>query len=264
MRLSEINLEDRTWPEAFRYVSRFSFFEAPSHFARVISTTVPIRPGRTKLLDIGCGSGIVGLYCLAERGAAFVTFSDIQSIAIAESIANAIRTMENNRTNVIRPDQLDFLEACPFGSIPSQIVSSHDMLVFNPPQLPTDYLAHDELLRLSKDRFRAAFRLGGADGLRVLREFLLWYSYLEEPTPPATVLLSSFLGLERIRSTFRTYNLAHEIKAETIVPLRRILNGAAELFSDSERAERGLRKAENGEWEKTLLTITFSRTPENV
>jgi len=259
MYLNESDVKGRPWPEAFTYISRFGFLDAPSHFAKVICTTLPIHPEKAKIIDIGCGSGIVGLYALVKKGATFVTFSDIQSVAMTETVANAVRLLESKVGAKLRPEQMQFLAPGPFTSLKGDLVSSHDMLVFNPPQLPTNFLKADELLKLDKSSSRATFRLGGPDGLKVVKEFLLWYSYLEGQVPPATILLSSFLGYGQIAATIRHQGLTFETKTETVVPLRKILVDAAESFSETERVDRGLNRAKGGGWTKRLLTLSVSR-----
>ena len=55
------------WPEAFHYVNKSKAFDPPSLFAKALSKTIPIREDQTRLLDIGCGSGIIGIYSRQNR-----------------------------------------------------------------------------------------------------------------------------------------------------------------------------------------------------
>ena len=54
------------WRGARAYVSSISFFDAPSYFAETLCAAIPPKHGRRRLLDVGCGSGIVGIYCLLK------------------------------------------------------------------------------------------------------------------------------------------------------------------------------------------------------
>src|SRR5690348_7040540 len=51
--------------------------EKPSMLSQVLAETFPVEPPTKRLLDIGCGTGIIGLYCLLEKKAGSVTFVDV-------------------------------------------------------------------------------------------------------------------------------------------------------------------------------------------
>ena len=86
-----------------------------------------------KLLDIGCGTGIIGLYCLVEKKADFVTFSDIMPEWVDLTRAN-VETQ--NCEGAITSSQVDVLDAMAFDQIPPEVIAQHDMVVFNLPQFP--------------------------------------------------------------------------------------------------------------------------------
>lgn len=245
------------WPEASKFVSETSYFEPPSLFAKAMSETIPIEANKTRLLDIGCGSGIVGIYCLVEKKAQCVTFNDIQREAISESGSNVATKIEEGQ---IRPEQADYVVA-PFSDIARSIVDHHSLIGFNPPQLPTDYLDEDYLRKLEVDPSMSIYRIGGTDGLKIVREFFHWYAGLSLPKPAAVILLSSFLGRTRIANAIRTCGLSGTILAETPAPLRKILINAADNFSAAERSERSLARSltEGGSiWMKTFLTVSLT------
>ena len=241
------------WRGAGAYVSQISFFDRPSYFAENLCKALPAKRGGQRLLDIGCGSGIIGLFCLLEGKAQFVTFSDIQCHAIAESCANFARHVQRKK---LRAGQAAFMEHCPFQKIPREVVAAHDLMVFNPPQIPERYVDSDLLQRAKADASLAYFRLGGSDGLKIVREFLRWYRSLGTRTP-ATVQLSSFIGRSLIEKTMADYELRYEMTASELVNLRPMFWKAAEAFSDQQRSDRALCRKKNGVWMKRLLTVSL-------
>lgn len=248
---AEPNFTD--WRGAGAYVSQISFFDTPSYFAENLCKALPTGRGGQRLLDIGCGSGIIGLFCLLEGKAAFVTFSDIQCHAIAESCANFVRHVRQKK---LQAGQAAFMEHCPFQKIPREVVAAHDLVVFNPPQIPERYVDGDLLRSAKTDPSLAYFRLGGSDGLKVVREFLRWYRSLGTRTP-AIIQLSSFIGRSLIEKTMADYKLRYEITASKPVNLRPMFWKAAEAFSDQRRSDRALFRKKNGVWTKRLLTVSL-------
>jgi methylase of polypeptide subunit release factors len=149
------------WPDARAYVSPISFFDPPSYFAENLCKTIPPKSGNRRLLDVGCGSVIIGIYCLIEGKADFVTFSDIQCQAIAESCANFVRHVELKK---LRVEQAAFMEHCPFQRISREIVVEHELVVFNPPQIPEKYLNPETVKKRRPIWPRRIFDWGGATG----------------------------------------------------------------------------------------------------
>ena len=252
--LSVSSAEHGEWPEAVSYVAETGG-HAPSVFAKTMCTTIPIEPQKTRLLDVGCGSGIVGIFCLVERGATFVTFNDIQEEMISVTRSNVARQV---RFGVISEQQANYLVS-PFQDIPEEILRRHDLIAFNPPQLPEGSLPAQMRLEIHADPSMSYFRLGGSDGLDIVRQFLQWYSRLNEPMPKAVVLLSSFLGLKRISLAMDRGGIEWKILARTRVPLRRILCDAAERLLPEEREDSSLISTAPGEWTKELLTVSLQR-----
>jgi release factor glutamine methyltransferase len=77
-----------------------------------------------KVLDVGTGSGILGLYC-AMQGA-HVTATDIDELAVTEAGRNA------ERLGV----QLELLVSDLFSNVPGRF----DLVLFNPPYLPSEHI----------------------------------------------------------------------------------------------------------------------------
>ena len=87
-----------------------------------IAASQPLR-GK-KVLDVGTGSGVLGLYC-AMQGAR-VTASDIDELAVTEAGRNA----EKLRA------QLELLVSDLFSNVPGRF----DLVLFNPPYLPSEHI----------------------------------------------------------------------------------------------------------------------------
>jgi SAM-dependent methyltransferase len=252
------NGERWEWPEAQRYV-RDVCGNPPSYFAKVLAQTVPIERGKTRLLDIGSGSGIIGIYCLIEKGAAFVTFNDLQPAMIAITQTNVDRHISNAE---IRSDQVDYLQAG-FESISSAFIAKHDLLAFNPPQLPETLVSRDYLAGLLSRHSDLLFRIGARgsnpDGLGVIRDFVHWYAKLHTPRPEAIITVSSFLGIQQILRATEAPHVNGQIIKRTRVPLRMALVDAAIKLAanDFEKMDRSLEQSSDGSWTKEILTIRF-------
>jgi methylase of polypeptide subunit release factors len=241
------------WPEAKHFTSVVGDFDPPSHFAEAMAQTIPIKPGKTRLLDVGCGCGIIGIFCLTQRKARFVTFNDIQSNAIATTFVNVdIHIQRGN----IREKEVACLKAA-FAEIPPAVVAKHDLIAFNPPQLPWKYITEEYREDIKANAYQRGFRDGGRDGLRVVRQFLKWYRGLKTPRPIAVVVLSSVLGKSRIQAALDGNKLNWKVLEKRRVPLRRILAHSAHKFSKTERDDRSLLKGDDGEWTKELLVISI-------
>ena len=187
------------WPEAADYISNVSFFAPPSLFAKTLAQTIPIEAQRTRLLDLGSGSGIIGLYCLVAKQADFVTFTDIQVEAVAESFSNVARQIERN---AIREGSIDFIGPTPFSDLRPEVLTTHTLVAFNPPQIPEARLCEKAKDEIKADPSTAHFRLGGKDGLEIVRQFLQWYKSIPKRHTKAVLVLSSFLGQRNIEKAF--------------------------------------------------------------
>lgn len=231
--------------------------EEPSRFAFTLAQTLPIEPNVTRLLDIGCGSGIQGIYSLIEKQARSVTFMDIERVWLNAARCNVDIKVRELR---IRPAQARFLDPSDLSDIPYEEVARHDLIVFNPPQLPYAFLDEESRRKIDSDPVERRFRNGGAMGLEVVEKFLGWYSGLPSPKPDAVILLSSFLGKSNIEALIASFggSLRRE-PTPTEAPLRRFLWEAAEGFSHSEvaAADRRIRKI-GDVWYKHLLTYQLA------
>lgn len=208
-------------------------------FSKALCAALPVTPA-TRLVDVGCGSGVVGLVAL-RAGAAHVLFNDLQRAAVEAVRANLALNGLGGRADVWLG---------PFQSIPPEAVREATLLAFNPPQFPTAL----------GERFpavEATFRDGGPDGLAVVGPFLDWLAGLEA-APPAVVVLSSLLGEGRARDEVAQRGLRAEELRREAAPVRPALRPVVEALSEAERRRRGLRR-EDGAWTKRLSVLRVTR-----
>jgi len=128
--------------------------------------------GPERVLEIGTGSGIIGIYC-AKMGASVVC-TDINPWAVRLARSNAAR----NRVSIeaIRTDMFRGLN------------SRFDVVIFNPPYLPTG--KED----VTGDRWLDASVNGGRDGKEFIRQFMNTVGSHFEDTGRAYILVSSLAG----------------------------------------------------------------------
>lgn len=230
----------------------------PSRFAEALVTTIPIEEDETRLLDIGCGSGIIGIYCLIARKAKSVTFTDIRPEWIEITSQNVAVKINQG---VIKQSQVSIIaKPCSFTDIPAEVLDTCNLMSFNSPQLPTDYVDEKDWRKIASDPTKNAFRIGGRDGLKVVREFLEWYARPNSPKPGAVILLSSFLGRRRIEQALDLHGIRWALCGETPgVPLRPFfLKEKINALSGPEREDRSLKPDGAGWWTKSLLTIRLA------
>jgi release factor glutamine methyltransferase len=114
-------------------------------------------PEGASILDMGCGSGVLGLTLAAELPGARVTLADLSADALALSRENASQLGLGN---------VEFVESDLFSALGDR---TYDLVVANLPYVPeadrvtlAKELAHDPALAL----------FGGADGMEVIRRFV--------------------------------------------------------------------------------------------
>lgn len=107
-----------------------------------------------KILDVGCGSGVIGITLDKLYKKSIVTCSDISQYALDTTALNA-RLLESD-INVIKSDML------------KNINGKYDVIISNPP-----YIMEEEQIELKVKNNEPHIALyGGKDGLKYYREIL--------------------------------------------------------------------------------------------
>lgn len=138
--------------------------------------------GTEKVLEVGCGSGIVSAVIKANTGAKVIGI-DINPYAA--------RCTKENGVEAVRGDLL------------SCIKGRFDMILFNPPYLPT------EEKERSQDWLNAALD-GGYDGKRTIYRFLEDAGNRLAGGGKILMLVSSLTGIEEVKSRMRVLGYAVE------------------------------------------------------
>jgi release factor glutamine methyltransferase len=125
-----------------------------------------------KILEVGCGSGIISAV-IKNNTKARITGIDINP--------HAVQCTKENGVDAIRGDLL------------SCIKGKFDIIIFNPPYLPTN----DE--ERTGDWINVALD-GGNDGREILNRFLEDAVYHLVEKGRILILISSFTGIEEIKS----------------------------------------------------------------
>ncbi len=119
----------------------------------IVEVCLSFQPQR--ILDLGTGSGILAITLLAERGDATAVAVDVSPAALAVAKSNAVALGVAERLSLVE------------GSWFSRVVGQFDLIVSNPPYIPSgDVLGLDIEVRDHDPHLALA---GGADGLDCYR-----------------------------------------------------------------------------------------------
>jgi len=150
------------------------------------------RPG-DRALEVGTGSGIVSLFV-----------KDITRITATDISPYACRNARLNGVSVVRTDLF------------SGIRGKFDLIIFNPPYLPT---AEDERLHSWLNR---AFD-GGATGRREIERFLEDTDRILPPGGRVLTVFSSLTGIDEVRKLYEERGFFVEVVGEDKVSFEKLV-----------------------------------------
>lgn len=212
-------------------------------FSEVMCETLAASPP-VRLLDIGCGSGIIGLFALLN-GSEYVYFNDIQPDAIT-------LTKRNLKHHQIPSSAYQFINL-PFQKI-DLASCQFDAIAFNPPQLPTQMVSIEKFGAQQEKIFRD----GGPNGLHLIEQFIDWLAKSLPNNTRAYLGISSMLLVDDLLDKVQQKGLLAEKKHQRTVPLRDIFHPLIEQMPESLRQRRKLSKRDD-QWYKKIYALEFRR-----
>lgn len=165
-----------------------------------------------KILEIGTGTGFVSAVIRANLEV-YLLATDINPHAVECASSNGVPVIRADMFSAFKPVQL------------------FDMIIFNPPYLPT--LEEDKVPGWLNYAFD-----GGADGTESLRRFLLSFKLHLCSAGTILLLISSLTGIEKTKSWMEEAGLETEVVAkekcffEELVVLKGVLKGKPKEKSD--------------------------------
>ncbi|RLF59291.1 MAG: methyltransferase [Thermoplasmata archaeon] len=146
----------------------------PSDDTYMLARNLEINKG-DKVLDMGTGCGILAIIAY-RKGASKVVACDINKKAVECAKYNV--TMNNARVKVIESDLFE------------NIREKFDLIIFNPPYLPSDPLEKDDELKIAWD--------GGKNGREVIDRFIDEVEKFLKPGGRFQIVVSSLSGIEDV------------------------------------------------------------------
>ena len=130
-------------------------FETEELVEQVVEYTKDLNKDKIKILDLGCGSGAIGLTLKSILKDSEVTLTDISKDALEVAKLNA------NNLNL----DVTFIESNWFSNVK---LEQYDIIVSNPPYIRTD----EEIEEIVKNNEPSLALYGGVDGLDCYRKIL--------------------------------------------------------------------------------------------
>jgi methylase of polypeptide subunit release factors len=162
----------------------------PSNSPLIEHLCEAVRPG-DRIFYPGCGAGLLGVLCLAERDGTHVHFSDVCEAAVGAVAANLLDPAYNSRFSVSTAD---------LNTTPQRLGADwYDVIICNPPQMPGSL----QLQLARPDKY------GGADGTHYYRRLLEWAVALLRPSVGRVIFMqTSFSSFEAVNSLFCTHGFS--------------------------------------------------------
>ena len=161
---AETEAEEAAEPELDEYGIAIEGADHEASLTEDAAAPAPVEPRTARVLEVGCGTGCISLSLAWERrGHVTCTATDIEP--------RAIDLATKNRDALgLTSDEVAFSLTNLVSSIPREEWGTFDVLVSNPPYIPTDVMR--SLPHEVKD-FEPDLALeGGADGLDIFRRLL--------------------------------------------------------------------------------------------
>ena len=161
---ADAEAEEAAEPELDEYGIAIEGVDQETASAQDAAAPAPVEPRTARVLEVGCGTGCISLSLAWERrGHVTCTATDIEP--------RAIDLATKNRDALgLTSDEVAFSLTNLVSSIPREEWGTFDVLVSNPPYIPTDVMR--SLPHEVKD-FEPDLALeGGADGLDIFRRLL--------------------------------------------------------------------------------------------
>ena len=161
---ADAEAEEAAEPELDEYGIAIEGADHEASLTEDAAAPAPVEPRIARVLEVGCGTGCISLSLAWERrGHVTCTATDIEPRAI--DLAN-----KNRDALGLTSDEVAFSLTNLVSSIPREEWGTFDVLVSNPPYIPTDVMR--SLPHEVKD-FEPDLALeGGADGLDIFRRLL--------------------------------------------------------------------------------------------
>jgi release factor glutamine methyltransferase len=117
------------------------------------------------ILDLGTGTGIIAIFLQMIKSQIHTFIPQIfASDILDESIECAKKNQKLNNIG----EQITFIQSDLFKSFPDHLKSSFNIIIFNPPYLPSSELSENENIKLKKDYTWD----GGTKGIELILQFL--------------------------------------------------------------------------------------------
>lgn len=157
----------------------------PIIHSQLLLETIVVEKG-DNVLDLGCGTGFIGIITAKCKDPARVICSDINSDAVNICEKNILSNRVKDITQCVLSDYFD--------NMPPDIL--FDVIASNPPQAPIPPSRVESEKSLSIAHFKSNF--SGSDGLDGLRKILDGLNKFLKPGGQAYFVLHEYLGRKKI------------------------------------------------------------------